>query len=415
MAQTLPPVFIVSAARTPIGAFLGSLASVRAPDLCATAIKGALARVKLAQSSGGAGLPPDAVQEVFMGNVLSAGIGQAPARQAAIYAGIPKSVPATTVSKVCGSGLQAVVFGAKTIALGDADVVVAGGMESMSNVPYYLDRARTGYRMGDGKIVDGMIFDGLWDPYSNVHMGNCGDACAKEYKFSREAQDEYAKESFRRALAAQKEGLFDAEIEPVPVAQKSMPKAVSPNKGVGDPALVKHDEGPSKGDPSKFASLKPAFSKDGTITAANASSINDGASALVLASERAVKEHKLEPLARIVGYAGAAQEPEWFTTAPAKAIENASKKLGIAKDQIDLYEINEAFAVVAMVCEALCGLDPQKVNVRGGAVALGHPIGASGARILTTLLYAMKDRGAKRGLATLCIGGGEAVALVVER
>jgi acetyl-CoA C-acetyltransferase len=395
MAQTLPPVYVVSAARTPIGAFLGSLSSLRAPDLGAIAIQGALRRAKLA---------PDAIQEVFVGNVLSAGIGQAPARQAAIYAGIPNTVPATTVSKVCGSGMQAFIFGTKTIAVGDADLVVVGGMESMSNVPYYLDKARSGYRMGDAKMVDGMIFDGLWDPYSNVHMGNCGDKCAAEYKLTREQQDEYAKESFRRALAAQKEGMFDAEIEPVSVPQKK-----------GDPTVVKLDEGPAKGDPTKFASLKPAFNKDGTITAANASSINDGASALVLASEKAVKEHKLEPLARIVGYGGAAGAPEWFTTAPAKAIDDTLAKLGLRKDQIDLVEINEAFAVVAMVSAKLSGLDLQKVNVRGGAVALGHPIGASGARILTTLLHAMKDRSAKRGLAAICIGGGEALAVVVER
>ena len=395
MAQNLPPIYVVSAARTPIGAFQGSLSSLRAPELGAIAIKGALSRAKLA---------PEVIQEVFMGNVLSAGIGQAPARQAAIFAGIPNTVPATTVSKVCGSGLQAVIFGAKTLAVGDADVVLVGGMESMSNVPYYLDKARTGYRMGDAKVVDGMIFDGLWDPYSNVHMGTCGDKCAAEYKFSREQQDEFSRESFRRALAAQKEGMFDAEIEVVSVPQRK-----------GDPVLVKTDEGPGKGDPSKFASLKPAFSKDGTITAANASSINDGASALVLATERAVKEHKLEPLARIVGYGGAAQAPEWFTTAPAKAIDDTVAKLGLKKDQIDLYEINEAFAVVTMAVNKLSGLDPQKVNVRGGAVALGHPIGATGARLLTTLVHAMKDRGAKRGLASLCIGGGEALALVVER
>ena len=395
MPQTLPPIYVVSAARTPIGGFLGSLSSLRAPELGATAIKGALARAKLA---------PDAVQEVFMGNVLSAGIGQAPARQAAIYAGIPHSVPATTVSKVCGSGMQAFIFGVRTLAVGDADLVVVGGMESMSNVPYYLEKARSGYRMGDGKIVDGMIFDGLWDPYSNVHMGTCGDKCAAEYKFTREQQDEFSKESFRRALAAQKEGMFDAEIEAVSVPQRK-----------GDPLLVKADEGPTKGDPSKFASLRPAYSKDGTITAANASSINDGASALVLASEKAVKERNLTPLGRLVGYGGVAQEPEWFTTAPAKAIDQTVAKLGLTKDQIDLYEINEAFAVVAMACNKLCGLDPQKVNVRGGAVALGHPIGATGARMLTTLLYAMKDRSAKRGLASLCIGGGEALAVVVER
>jgi acetyl-CoA C-acetyltransferase len=390
-----PTVYVVSAARTPIGAFLGSLSTLRAPALGAIAIKGALARARLA---------PDAVQEVFMGNVLSAGIGQGPARQASLGAGIPNTTPTTTVSKVCGSGMQSIVFGARAIALGEVDLVVSGGMESMSNAPYYLEKARTGYRMGDGKIVDGMIYDGLWDPYSDVHMGTCGDKCAAEYKVSRSEQDEFAKESFRRALAAQKEGLFDAEIEPVSVPQKK-----------GDPRVVKADEGPGKGDPTKFASLKPAFSKEGTITAANASSINDGASALVLASERAVKEHKLEPLGRIAGYGSAAQAPEWFTTAPAKAIDETVARLGIAKDKIDLYEINEAFAVVAMVCGRLSGLDPQRINVRGGAVALGHPIGASGARIVTTLLHAMKDRGDKRGLASICIGGGEALALVVER
>jgi acetyl-CoA C-acetyltransferase len=258
--------------------------------------------------------------------------------------------------------------------------------------------------MGDGKLIDGMIHDGLWDPYGNFHMGNAGDACAKEYKFSREAQDEFAKESFRRAVAAQREGLFKNEIVEVSVPQKK-----------GDAVLVKDDEGPGLGRPEKFASLKPAFQKEGTITAANASSINDGACALLLASEKAVREHKLEPLARIAAYGGAAQAPEWFTTAPALAIKNTLGKINLTADQVDLYEINEAFAVVTMVVNQLCGLDPQKVNVRGGAVAIGHPIGASGARILTTLLHAMKDRGAKRGLATLCIGGGEALAMAVER
>jgi acetyl-CoA C-acetyltransferase len=395
MTQTLPPIYIVSAARTPIGAFLGSLSSLRAPDLGAVAIRGALSRAKLA---------PDTIDEVFMGNVLSAGIGQAPARQAAIFAGLPNTVPCTTVSKVCGSGLQAVVLAAKTIAVGDAELVVAGGMESMSNAPYYMTRARTGYRMGNAEIIDGMIHDGLWDPYSNVHMGTCGDKCAAEYKFSREAQDEYAKESFRRALSAQKEGLFDAEIEPVEVAQKK-----------GDPLLVKLDEGPGKGDASKFASLRPAFAKDGTVTAANASPINDGASALVLASEAAVKKHGLQPLGRIAGWTNAAGAPEWFTTAPAKAIDALGTRLGIAKESVDLWEINEAFAVVAMVTAKLSGLDLQKINVRGGAVALGHPIGSSGSRILTTLLHTMKDQNKKRGAAAICIGGGEAIALVVER
>jgi len=393
--HTLPPVYVVAAARTPIGAFQGSLASVTAPQLGATAIKGALARAKLTG---------DVIQEVFMGNVLSAGIGQAPARQAMIHAGLPNTVPATTVSKVCGSGLQAVVFGAKTVALGDADLVIAGGMESMSNVPYYLPKARDGYRMGNQTVIDGMIHDGLWDPYGNVHMGQCGDKCAAEHKISREAQDEYAKESFRRALAAQKEGLFEAEIEAVLVPQRK-----------GDPVAVKLDEGPAKGDPSKFGALRPAFTKDGTITAANASSINDGASALVLASEAAVKKHGLTPLARGVGYGGAAQAPEWLTAASAKAISVTLEKLGLRAADIDLYEINEAFAVVSMVVSQLAGIDPKTVNVRGGAVALGHPIGASGARILTTLLHTLKDQNKKRGLATLCIGGGEALAVVVER
>ena len=394
--MTLPaPVYIVSATRTPIGAYLGTLSPLPAPRLGAVAIAAALERARIAAEQ---------VGEVFMGNVLSAGIGQAPARQAAIYAGVPHQVPATTVSKVCGSGLQAVILGAKTVALGDQEIVVAGGMESMSNVPYYVPQARTGYRMGHGQLVDGMIHDGLWDPYGNFHMGTAGDACAREHKFSREAQDEYAKESFRRALAAQKEGLFEAEIAPVAVPQRR-----------GDAVTIKEDEGPPAGKPEKFSSLKPAFGKDGTITAANASSINDGASALVLASEQAVKAHGLEPLARIVGYGGAAQAPEWFTTAPAKAIESVTKKLGIKAGDIDLFEINEAFAVVSMVCAKLCDIDPSRVNVRGGAVALGQPIGASGARILTTLLFAMKQQNKKRGLATLCIGGGEALAVVVER
>ena len=393
--MTTAPVFIVSAVRTPIGAYLGSLSSLSAPQLGATAIKAALERAKVS---------PDQVGEVFMGNVLSAGIGQAPARQAQRFAGIPDNVPATTVSKVCGSGMQALIFGAKTIALGDADIVVAGGMESMSNVPYYLDKARSGYRMGNGTLIDGMIKDGLWDPYADVHMGNCGDKCAAEYKVSREAQDEYAKESFRRALAAQKEGLFDAEIVSVAVPQRK-----------GDPVQVKLDEGPTKGDPTKFASLKPAFGKDGTITAANASSINDGASALVLASEAAVKKHNLTPLAKIAGYGGAAQAPEWFTTAPAKAMDATLAKLKLTPNDIDLVEFNEAFAVVAMVSSQLSKIDLSKVNVRGGAVALGHPIGASGARIVTTLLHALAHANKKRGLASICIGGGEALAMVLER
>jgi acetyl-CoA C-acetyltransferase len=391
----MPPVYIVSAARTPIGAFLGSLAEVPAPRLGAVAIRAAVERAKV---------PADAVGEVFMGNVLPAGIGQAPARQAAIFAGIPNSVPTTGVSKVCGSGLQAVVFGAKTVALGDADIVVAGGMESMSNVPYYLPKARSGYRMGDGAIIDGMLFDGLFDPYNQFPMGEAAELCAKEFKVTREAQDAFAHESYRRALAAQKSGAFQGEIVPVEITGKK-----------GEKSLVTEDDEPKRYLPEKMPNLKPAFIKDGTITAANSSKINDGAAAVVLASERAVKERGLTALARIVGYGSAAQAPEWFTTAPSVAIQRTLARTGLAARDIDLFEINEAFAVVTMVCSTQCGLDLARVNVRGGAVALGHPIGASGARILTTLLYAMNERKAKRGLATLCIGGGEAVALVVER
>jgi acetyl-CoA C-acetyltransferase len=395
MSKSLPPVYVVSARRTPIGAYLGVFADVAAPKLGSIAIKAALESAKV---------PLESVEHVYFGNVLSAGIGQAPARQASLGAGIPNNVPCDTIGKVCGSGLEAIILGAKSIALGDADVVIAGGMESMSNVPYYLTKARTGYRMGNGNLVDGMIHDGLWDPYSNFHMGNAGEICAKEYKFTREAQDDFAKESFRRAVAAQKESRFQDEIAGVPVPQRK-----------GDPVVVTEDEGPKKGDPTKMASLKPAFDKAGTITAANASSINDGASAVVLASEAAVKKHGLTPLARIVGYGGAAQAPEWFTTAPVAAMKQASTRTGIALEQIDLFEINEAFAVVAMAAMKDLSIDHAKVNVHGGAIALGHPIGASGARIFTTMLHAMKQRNAKRGLSTLCIGGGEAVAVIAER
>jgi acetyl-CoA C-acetyltransferase len=388
-------VFIVGAARTPIGAFLGSLADVPAPRLGSVAIRAALERARLA---------PAAVGEVYMGNVLSAGIGQAPARQASLFAGIPNTVPATGVSKVCGSGLMAAVLGAKAVALGDADIVVAGGMESMSNAPYYLPKARSGYRMGDGAIIDGMIFDGLLDPYSHKHMGEAAELCAKEFRLTREAQDAFAHESYRRALAAQKSGAFAAEIAPVELSGKK-----------GEVVRVTEDDEPKRYLPEKMAGLKAAFSKDGTITAANASKIDDGAAAVVLASEKAVRENGLSPLARIVGYGMAAHSPDWFTTAPAVAIRQTLTKLGLAASDVDLYEINEAFAVVTMACADQCGLDLAAVNVRGGAVALGHPIGASGARVLTTLLYAMAERNAKRGLATLCIGGGEAVAMVVER
>jgi acetyl-CoA C-acetyltransferase len=395
MARQISPVYIVSAARTPIGAFLGSLADVPAPRLAAVAIRAALERARVA---------PARVGQVFMGNVLSAGIGQAPARQASLFSRIPDTVPATGVSKVCGSGLMAVVLGAQTVALGDADLVVAGGMESMSNAPYYLPKARGGYRMGDGALVDGMIFDGLLDAYSKKPMGEAAELCAREFRFTREAQDAFAHESYRRAIAAQKSGRFAAEIAPVEIAGKK-----------GEIVRVAEDDEPKRYLPDKMPALKPAFAEGGTITAATASKINDGAAAVLLAGEKAVKEHGLSPLARIVGYGSAAQSPDWFTTAPAVAIRQTLDKLGLAARDIDLYEINEAFALVPMACAQTCGLDLANVNVRGGAVALGHPIGASGARVLTTLLYAMQEQDAKRGLATLCIGGGEAVALVIER
>jgi acetyl-CoA C-acetyltransferase len=387
--------YIVGAARTPIGAFQGGLSSLPAPRLGALAIKTALERANVAV---------DAVDEVFMGNVLSAGIGQAPARQASIYAGVPSSVPTTTVNKVCGSGLQAAVLAGRALLVGDASIAVAGGMESMTNAPYYLTNARSGYRIGDGKLVDGMMLDGLFDPYNQFPMGKAGELCAKEYGFGREAQDAFATESYRRAQQANAEGTFQAEIVPVPIPQKK-----------GPDVLVSVDEEPARGDPRKFPALKPAFDPQGTITAGNASSINDGAAAVVLATESAVKARGLEPLARIVGWGAAAQAPEWFTTAPAKAIESTLARTKLGVGDIDLWEINEAFSCVALACAKLAGVDLERINVRGGAVALGHPIGASGARVLVTLLYAMKDLGARRGLATLCIGGGEAVAMIVER
>ncbi len=388
-------VVIVGAARTPIGTFLGSLASVTAPRLGAVAIRAALQR---------AGVEPSAVDEVVMGNVLQAGEGQAPARQAAIFAGLPETTPCWTLNKVCGSGLKAVISGAQAIALGDADVVVAGGMESMSNVPYYDRSARTGARMGNVELVDGMIHDGLWDVYNQQHMGMCAEACATSQGISRAAQDEYALESTRRAIEAWKSGAFAAEIVPVEIEGKK-----------GDRTVVSEDDGPKGAKPEKITGLKPVFKKDGTVTAANASSINDGAAAVVLMSgERAQREGR-KVLGRIRAYGGAARAPVEFTIAPADAIRLTLQKAKLEAKDIELWEINEAFAVVSIANNKLLGLDPRNVNVRGGAVVLGHPIGASGARILVTLLHAMKDLGKKRGLASLCIGGGEAVALVVER
>jgi acetyl-CoA C-acetyltransferase len=392
--MTTEEVFIVGAKRTAIGAFQGALSTVTAPQLGARAIAAALEH---------AGLAADAVGETYMGNVLSAGVGQAPARQAAKAAGIPDSTPATTVSKVCGSGLMAVILGTKAILLGDARTVVAGGMESMSNAPYLLPAARAGLRMGHGKVIDSMINDGLWDPYGDFHMGTAGDRCAKELGISRKAQDDFAVESYRRATAAQKAGDFKSEITAVTVKDRK-----------GD-VVVDQDEEPGRGNPDKIPTLKPAFEKDGTITAANASKVNDGGAALVLMGASEVKAKGLTPLARVVGYGGHAQEPVWFTTAPIGAMENVLARTGLKVDDIDLFEINEAFSMVTLACADKLRIDRERVNVRGGAVALGHPIGASGARILVTLLHSLAARGGKRGLATLCIGGGEAVAVVVER
>ena len=391
----LREVVIVGAARTPIGSFGGELAAVSAPELGAAAIKEALAR---------AGVAAAEVGEVTMGCVLQAGLGQAPARQAAIKAGVGTQVPCQTLNKVCGSGLKAVVVAAQAIALGDVDVAVAGGMESMSNVPYYLPGARTGYRMGHQQVVDGMIHDGLWDVYNNFHMGSAAELCSRERKIDRAAQDAYAAESFRRAQAAQAAGHFDAEIVKIPVAQKK-----------GAPKVVDKDEGPGRGDISKLPGLRPAFEKDGTVTAGNASTLNDGGAAVVLMAAEEAARRGLTPLARIRGYAQHAQAPEWFTTAPAYAIEKALQRAGLTKGDIDLYEINEAFAVVAIANNQILGLSPERVNAQGGAVALGHPIGASGCRLLVTLLYALKRQNLQRGIASLCIGGGEGIALIVER
>jgi acetyl-CoA C-acetyltransferase len=388
-------VVIVGAARTPIGAFQGGLSSLTAPQLGAIAIKEALKR---------AGVAPEQVQEVRMGCVLQAGVGQAPGRQAAIFAGIPDTVPCVTLNKVCGSGLQTVVDAARSIALGDAEVVVAGGMESMSNAPYVSHTMRNGARMGNVEFKDSMILDGLWDVYGQVHMGLCAEACADTHKISRSAQDEYALESTNRAIKAQKDGAFKAEIIPVEVPSKK-----------GDPVIVSEDEGPKNAKPDKIPGLKPVFKKDGTVTAANASSINDGAAALVLMSAERAKAEGRTVLGRISGYGNAARKPVEFTIAPADAINKMLDRAKVQASSVDLWEINEAFAVVSIANNQLLKLDPSKVNVRGGAVSLGHPIGASGARVLVTLLYAMKDLDKKRGVASLCIGGGEGIALMVER
>lgn len=388
-------VVILGAARTPIGRFLGGLASIPAPRLGSIAIAEALRR---------AGVQKDQVDEVFMGNVLSAGLGQAPARQATLHAGLPHAVPATTINKMCGSGLKAVMLAAQAIGAGDADVAVAGGMENMSASPYLLPRARTGYRLGDDKIVDTILRDGLLDAYQNLHMGNCAELLSREYRISRQEQDDFARLSYSRALTAMDSGVFADEIVPVDVSG-----------GKGASQVVGEDEEPRRVDFDKIPTLRPVFEEGGTVTAANASSISDGAAAVVLAADDAARRRGWKPIARLVGQAGAAMAPEWFTIAPAHATRRLLEKVGWQKDDVDLFEINEAFAaVVIAVCRDL-GIPFDHVNVHGGAVALGHPIGCSGARILTTLLSAMPRYDARRGVAAICLAGGEAVAVAVER
>ena len=387
-------VVIVSAARTPIGKFLGALSGVPAHQLGATAIKAAVER---------AGVKPESVEHVLMGNVLQAGQGQAPARQALLGAGLPQSTGAVTLHKVCGSGLRTVMDAANGIKAEEWTTVVAGGMENMSLSPHLMERSRGGYRMGEVKISDSMIKDGLWDPYGDKHMGNCAEMCADKYTFTREAQDAFALESYKRAQSAMEAGEFDAELAAVSVPQRK-----------GDPIVVDKDEEPFGAPLDKMGKLRPAFDKNGTVTAANASKINDGAAAMVLMSADEAAAQGLKPLAKIVSYASHAHEPDWFTTAPVDAAKKALDKAGLKASDIDLWEINEAFAVVTMASVKDLELDESKVNVRGGAVALGHPIGCSGARILTTLLHALKAKGGKYGCASICIGGGEAAAMVVE-
>ena len=386
-------VYIVSAVRTPIASFQGAFSSKSATELGAIVVREAVKR---------AGISPEDVQECIMGNVLSAGLGQAPARQAAIFGGLPVSVEALTINKMCGSGLKAIMLAAQAIAVGDMHIGVAGGMESMTNAPYLLTKARSGYRYGNAELIDSMQHDGLLDVYNKFLMGNAAELCAKECNVSREAQDEFAICSYTRALKAQKEGWFKDEIVAVEWEEKG--------KKMG----LWEDEEPKNFRPDKIPTLKPVFQKDGTVTAANASKINDGAAAVVVASAEAIKQKGLKPIAKILAYATAAKQPEYFTTAPIDAIPKVLKRANLSLKDIDLFEVNEAFAVVALAARNALGIPDEKLNVHGGAVALGHPIGASGARILTTLLYALKHRGLKRGLAAICLGGGEACAMIVE-
>lgn len=387
-------VYIIAAGRTPIGSFGGSLSNIAAPKLGAVAISGCITKFHINKED---------IDEVFMGNVLSANLGQAPARQAAIFAGINENVPATTINKVCSSGMKALIIGAQSIKSGDNDLVVTGGMENMSAVPYYIPKARSGYKLGHGSIVDGLVLDGLTDVYNNYHMGVAAELCAREYKVSREEQDTFAIESYKRSKSAWENGKFDNEIIPVEIPQRK-----------GDPILFDKDEEFTNVNFDKIPQLRPVFEKDGTVTAANASTINDGASCIILASEDYVKKNGIKPLAKVVSYADASQKPEWFTTAPAKAIPIAIEKSGIDNDQIGLYEINEAFSVVSLANIQKLGLDPKIVNINGGAVSLGHPLGCSGSRIVVTLINALKQRNVQYGAAGICNGGGGASAVIIE-
>lgn len=387
-------VVIVSVARTPIGSFLGSLASVSAPKLGAIAIKGALNKIKL---------DPTLVDEVFMGNVVSAGLGQAPARQAAIFAGIPNTVPCTTINKVCASGMKAIMIAAQTIKTGDAEIIVAGGMENMSSIPHYV-AGRKATKLGNITMADGLLVDGLTDVYDQKHMGTCGDLCATEYNFSREDQDNFAIDSYNKSAKAWANGNFSNEIVPVEIPQRR-----------GEPILFSEDEEYKNVKMEKIPTLRPVFNKDGTVTAANASTLNDGAAALVIMSADKAKELNLKPIAKIKGYADAAQEPKWFTTAPAKALPIALSKAGIKQSDVDFFEFNEAFSVVGLANIKILGINPEKVNVNGGAVSLGHPLGMSGARIVIALTSILDQNDAKIGAAAICNGGGGASAIVIER
>jgi len=387
-------IVITHAQRSTVGAFNGSISSINAPRLGSVVIKALLYE---------SNINPELVDEVIMGNVITAGIGQAPARQAALYAELPEKTECLTINKMCGSGLKAVMLAQQAIFCGDADIIIAGGQESMSNAPYYLSNARSGYRLGNSTIYDTILTDGLMDVYNNIHMGNCAEVCAKDFNFTREQLDDFAIQSYKRAIEAQQKGLFDDEIVGVKVKSK---------KGE---EIVTKDEEPLKVNFEKIPTLKPAFDKNGIITAANSSKINDGAAALLIMSEEKAKELGYKPMAEIVAQSSAAKSPIEFPTAPVDAIIKVLKKAGLKPEEIDLFEINEAFAVVSLAVNKLVGLSSENVNVNGGAIALGHPIGASGARILTTLLYEMKRRNSKYGLASLCIGGGEASALIVKK